>query len=292
MADSTISASALTTEQLEAYLVRPLLQKSVVLAAGPRMFEGTKADPLKIPRLTTFDIGINNGASAGFWKGENVQIGEVNPSFDQVTLLPSTLDSIKLLDRYSNEIARRANQNMGELIRSSLVERVALALDYAFLRGTGGSTNYPAETTPIGLLNQAGTTAMNGASVTFDALIDMQTKAMNLSATPNQWFVSPNTFGVLRKLKDTAGRYYMQPDPTNDAIFRLVGLPVSWSIYIPDNKVILADMSQVAVARDLDITAVILTERYADFDQQGIRVTCRYDIGLLNPQAVIILTTS
>ena len=51
-------------------------------------------------------------------------------------------------------------------------------------------------------------------------------------------------------------------------------------------------MSQVAVARDEAPSVTILSERYADYDQIGIRVVTRYDLGLLHPEAVIVLTAS
>lgn len=50
-------------------------------------------------------------------------------------------------------------------------------------------------------------------------------------------------------------------------------------------------MSQVAVERDLAPSITILTERYAEFDQVGIRVVTRHDLGLLHPEAVIVLST-
>jgi HK97 family phage major capsid protein len=55
-------------------------------------------------------------------------------------------------------------------------------------------------------------------------------------------------------------------------------------------KAILADISQVAVARDEAPSVTILSERYADYDQIGIRVVVRYDLGLLHPEAVIVLS--
>ena len=51
----------------------------------------------------------------------------------------------------------------------------------------------------------------------------------------------------------------------------------------------LADMSQVAVARDLAPTVKVLTERYADYDQQALRVVARYDAKPLNAEAVVII---
>ena len=54
--------------------------------------------------------------------------------------------------------------------------------------------------------------------------------------------------------------------------------------------VALVDFSQIAVARDLSPTVTILPERYAEFDQQAIRVMTRYDAKPLNPEAVVTLT--
>jgi HK97 family phage major capsid protein len=37
------------------------------------------------------------------------------------------------------------------------------------------------------------------------------------------------------------------------------------------------------------VTVTLLAERYGEFDQVGIRVTARFDIGLLNPEGVVVL---
>ena len=36
----------------------------------------------------------------------------------------------------------------------------------------------------------------------------------------------------------------------------------------------------------------LLDQRYAEYDEQAIRVVTRYDIGLLHPEAVVVLTES
>ncbi len=51
----------------------------------------------------------------------------------------------------------------------------------------------------------------------------------------------------------------------------------------------LADMSKVAVARDTNPSVTVLTERYAEFDQIGLRVTARYDAAPLLPEAIVVL---
>ncbi len=104
-------------------------------------------------------------------------------------------------------------------------------------------------------------------------------------------------FVKLRKIKDTTGRYLIQPDPTEAGAYRLLGHAVVVTNRLPDaagtpntGRAALVDMSQIAVARDMAPTVKILDERYADFDQMAIRVVARYDAAPLNPTAVVVLT--
>ena len=101
----------------------------------------------------------------------------------------------------------------------------------------------------------------------------------------------------MRRIKDSAGQYLLQPDVTADAPFRLLGIPVTVTNRIPKNggagtnegSVVLADFSQIAVAATSRRRVKLLDQAYADFDQQAIRVVARYDAAPLNPQAVIVL---
>jgi HK97 family phage major capsid protein len=43
-----------------------------------------------------------------------------------------------------------------------------------------------------------------------------------------------NTFVQLRKLKDNDQKYLVQPDPTQDALFRLFGVPLVITNEIPE----------------------------------------------------------
>jgi HK97 family phage major capsid protein len=85
----------------------------------------------------------------------------------------------------------------------------------------------------------------------------------------------------------------LQPDITESGQFRLFGAPVIVTARIPfvttTTKAILADFSQIAVARDLAPSVTILKERYAEFDQQAVRVVTRFDAAPLNPQAIVRL---
>jgi HK97 family phage major capsid protein len=110
--------------------------------------------------------------------------------------------------------------------------------------------------------------------------------------TPNRWFVNGTDFIALRKLKEESGsaKYLLESDVTAGPTYRLFGIEVTVTNKLKVGKAILADISQVAVARDEAPSVTILSERYADYDQIGIRVVVRYDLGLLHPEAVIVLS--
>jgi HK97 family phage major capsid protein len=285
MTASTQTAPELTREQVQAILVKPLEAASIFLAAGPRIFDS--ASPVRIPKL--------GGPTSPDWIGENEQITEKDVDFDEVTLLPSTMKSVKVITRYSNELARQSVVALDAALRDRLVTDVATKLDTQFLSATGDGI-----TTPKGLFAYAGTQNVAvGGALTLDALLDAWGKALsaNVNMAALKWVMTPREFVTLRKLKDGDGRYMLQPDPTMDGVFRLFGAPVLVSARVPDTtgsnatgRAALVDFSQIAVARDMAPSVKILTERYADFDQQAIRVVARYDAAPMNPEAIVTLT--
>lgn len=285
MAASTTTASELTAEQVQSILVRPLEDASQFLAAGPRIFD-TDGSPIRIPKL-----GATDSPS---WHGENEQIDEIEQDFDEITLLPSTMKSVKTLTRYSNELARQSVIALDATLRERLVRAVADKLDHAFINGDGGS---PAGTEPVGLLNYTGIQELPVAGVLeLDDLLDAWGLALaaNVNMSSLRWWMRPETFTALRKLKDDQERYQLQPDPTQDGVFRLFGAPVTVTARIPDDadstSVVLADFSQIAVARDQSPTVKILDQTFGDYDQMAIRVTARYDAAPMNAEAIVVLT--
>lgn len=286
MAASTATAPELTREQVAAVLVRPLADRSVFLAAGPRIFDTSGV--LRIPKLggPITDPG---------WTGENEQIPERDAEFDEVKLLPDTMKSVKVITRYSNELARQSVIALDAALRDRLVTDVANKVDGQLLSASGDGVS-----TPRGLFAYQGiqTLAVDGA-LTLDHLLTAWGMALsaNVDMSKLRWLLTPADFVALRGIKDGQQRYILNADPTADAVFRLFGAPVTVTARIPDTtgatptgRAALVDFSQIAVARDLAPSVKVLTERYADYDQQAIRVVTRYDAAPLNPEAVIALT--
>jgi HK97 family phage major capsid protein len=287
MAVSTANAAELTAEQVQSILVKPLEQQSVFLAAGPRIFD-TDGSPVRIPKL--------GGATSPAWHGENEQITDDDVDFDEVTLLPSTIKSVKTLTRFSNELARQSVVSLESAIKDRLVKDVADKLDAAFIAGTGDTG-----TTPLGILNYAGTQEVTAVgAISFDAILDAWGLLLsaNANTAASKWLMRPETFVALRKVKQGTGsnQYVLTPDPTQDGVFRLFGSQVIVTNRIPvvdaetdTTSAVLADFSQIAVARDQAPTVKILDQTFGDYDQQAIRVTARYDAAPLNPEAIVVL---
>lgn len=285
MAVNVPVAQELTAEQVQHILVQPLEAGSVFLAAGPRIFD-TNGSQVRIPKMggPVTDPG---------WTGESEPIPERDANFDEVVLMPSTMKSVKVITRFSNELARQSVVSLDAALQDRLVRDVANKLDNQFLSALGDGV-----TTPLGMLAWNGTQNIDvaGAAITIDNLHDAWGLCLsaNVSMTGLRWMMRPETFTTLRKVKDSQQRYQLQPDPTQDGVFRLLGAPVTVTPHLPldaesQKTVVLADFSQIAVARDLAPSITVLRERYADYDEQALRVVTRYDVAPLNAEAVVTL---
>jgi HK97 family phage major capsid protein len=271
--ETTTANPELLQTQVAQLLVQPLEAASVVLASGVRIFD--TAGPLRIPKLTA-------GASVGF-VAEGQLIPEADVDFGEVTLMPSNRTSLKVLIRFTNELLRQSVIGLDSVLRQRLVTDVSNALDDALLKGTGTANSI------TGIINQPGvqTGALDVADA--DSLLDAIALASAAEVTPTRWFISGADFISLRKLKDGQQRYLLESDVTADVTYRLFGIPVTVTNKLALGTAVLADTSQIAVARDLAPSVMLLAERYAEYDEQAIRVVTRYDLGLLHPEGIIVL---
>lgn len=288
MALSTSTASQLTTEEVSRILIQPLRDKSVFLSSGVKIVDVPGGRPYRMPKMggPIADPG---------WTGENELIPERDASFDEIELLPSTMKSVKVLTRFSNELARQSIVSLAGALQDRLVTDTADKLDAQFMSASGDGV-----TTPRGIFAYVGTQNLAvGGSLTLDFLLDAYALALtaDVNTSALRWFFQPREFIKLRKLKDADNRYMLQPDPTQDGVMRLFGSPVTVTKRLPDTtatpataRALLADMSQITVARDMAPTVTVLRERFAEFDQQALRVVARYDAAPVNPEAIVKLS--
>ena len=232
---TTGNLPTLQQDQIASLLVQPLEAESVFLAAGPKIIDTN--GPIRVPRIAS-------GLTVGF-VGEGAQIPEASVGMDEVTMLPSTLKSLKVLSRVTSEVLRSSAVALDSILKQRLTTDTAAALDTALFTSTGSSN------TIKGLLNQTGVaTGVLDASEP-DSFLDGIGIARANEVKPNRWFLSPADYLAVRKIKDSTGRYILQPDLTQTGQEVLFGVPVTVTSRIPAGKAVLADMSLVAIARDL-----------------------------------------
>ena len=287
MAASTTVNTELTQEQVSTTLIQPLEQASVFLAAGPKIFDTAGGNTLRIPAAPAL-VDSEGDPYVQEFVGENELIPEAEIATDEVVLLPAGMKSIKTLTRYSNELARQSIVKLDSAIQARMVADVAGAVDARLLSATGDGT-----TTPQGMFAWTGTqTLADVGELTLDALLAAQGLALaaNVNLSALRVFVRPEDYMQIRALKDGDGRYLLQPDATAAGGYTALGMPIAVSSRIPAGSAAVADMSQIAVARDVMPAVKVLTERYADYDQQAIRVVSRFDAKPLQPAAVVKLT--
>ena len=273
---TSTTAPVILSEQVQSLLVQPLEAQSVVLASGPRIFDS--ASPIRIPKLVS--------SAEPAWVGEGELIPDHDVEFDELQLMPTDRKSIKTMVKMTNELIRQSVGSLDVVLKDRLVTDVASKLDDALLGGTG------ADSTVTGIINQAGTSQAVLDVTEPDSLLDALAVAAASEVTPNRWFLSGADFFSLRKIKDADGKYILQADLTADATYTLFGVPVTVTNRLAAGKGVLADMSQVAIVRDLNPTVTVLPERYAEYDETAIRVVTRYDLGLLHPEGVVVLTSA
>lgn len=276
MALSTVNTPELIQETVQSLLVQPLQAASQFLAAGPRIIQ--TAGPVRLPKLT--------GSVTTAFYGQNELIADDDVEFSEITLMPSTMKSIKTLTKFSNELARQSVLSLDSALKEALVRDVALAVDGQLFGSTGDGV-----LTPQGLFAYTGVqTIAVGGALTLDHLMDAQGLALgaNSSLETSKWVLTSAEFIKLRKLKDADGRYLLQPDPTAPGAYVLFGIPVIIKNGIAGAA--LVDFAQIAVASDVAPAVTVLDQTFGDFDQQAIRVVTRVDAKPVNPEAIVTLT--
>ena len=279
--NTTSNLSTLTDTQVLSVLIDPLTEASKFLASGVKVIP--TSGPLRIPKAPTFDL------SSTAWTAEGGTIPQVSGSGGDLALLPSTMKSLKVITRFTAELARQSVTSVEAALRASLVRSVAEKLDAQFLGSSTGATN----TEPSGMFGWTGTQSVTvSGAISFDKLIEAQGLALAANVDPANLrvWLRPDDWTYLRGIKDLDERYQLAWDPAAGASLSVLGMPVILSSRIPAGNAAVADMSEVYVARDVDASVTILNELYAGTDEVGIRAITRYDAAPAHPAAIVKLT--
>jgi HK97 family phage major capsid protein/HK97 family phage prohead protease len=156
------------------------------------------------------DIPRQNGASSTFWVTEGGNLTESEATFDKVSL---SLKSIGTYSAITRQMLLQSTPDIEMLARADLIAQIALGIDLAALSGTGTGGM------PLGIANMAGIGSVvggtNGAQLTLDHLIDLETSVANANADVDtmSYLANAKSVGWLKKLKSTTGQYLWTNSP-------------------------------------------------------------------------------
>ena len=168
-----------------------LRAKAMVTRLGATILSGLVGN-IEIPR--------QNGVANAQWISETGKLTASNATFDKVPLKMKTIGAKSFVSR---NMLMQASLAVEAFVRNELITTIALALDDTALHGTGS------DGTPLGLVNQANIQTIsggeNGRAVTFDDLIEMETKVADANADVGSMAYLANavTIGALKRLKNT-----------------------------------------------------------------------------------------
>jgi HK97 family phage major capsid protein len=279
LAEGTSTAGgALVPVFLAANIIDLARNKTQVLNAGALTIP-MASQTLRMARLT--------GENAPAWRSENAQMTEEDLTFDSVTFNSQSMDRLVTI---SWELMQDSDPAASTVIAHSFAKQIAIALDYAALRGTGTAPE------PLGVLNTSGVTqtthGANGTALTnYDWLLNAAGLIRDANFEPNAHIVAPRTATDLALLKNTLGDYLHPPAsllpilPTNQ-------VPTNLTVGTSDtaSEIYTGAWDNLAIGMRTTMELVFLRERYADYGQFGFIAHMRADVQTLHPAAFTVDT--
>jgi HK97 family phage major capsid protein len=240
------------------------------------------------------------------WRGHGGQFGDAGGSFRQVELNARDCGCYLDVPQVLFEDAGANLEAVSTLVEAQLSKAIAQALDLAALTSqdvinTGGGTAIPQGLSSIDStghvsanygINLSNVTGTNGATPTWDNLIDNVATVLGANFTPTAHLSAPRAFASLAKLKDTQLRYLGRPDYLSilgDYPTSQVPLNLTKGTSSDCTASYIGDFSQMVIGLRSEIR--LLVDPYT----QGLGRTTRLvvwqkaDVGILNKTAFQVI---
>lgn len=195
--------------------------------------------------------------------------------FEDITANSGAFSSIDLsgylagaLTLIGKSVANNAEFDVISFIVTEIAKEIALFFEKELLIGTEGKAEGALST------KNKKTTA-SAIAITADELIETQAIIKQAYQASACWIMHPNTFTIIKKLKDGNGRYLLQDDYTSEFPYKLLGKPVYLSDNMPEmaagkKAVLYGDLSGLSVNMRENVQIQILLEKYATKHAIGI----------------------
>lgn len=208
-------------------------------------------------------------------------------AFSSVDLTGYLVGALTLIGK---SLINSADIDLVNFVVNKMGEDIAIFVEKELLVGT--------ENKCTGALSTSNTmNAGSTSAISADNLIDLQSKIKQAYQADACWTMHPNTFALIKKLKDGNGKYIIQDDFTGEFPFRLLGKPVYLSDNMPTiasaaKAVLYGDYSGLAVNVRENMSVEVLREKYATQHAIGIVGYIELDSKVANAQKLATLTMS
>ena len=222
------TGGALIPQAFSNEIIELLRAECVIRACEPTLYDMPLGN-LTIPRLAA-------GATAGY-QGELDDISASQETFDDLQLNAKKLTALVPV---SNDLLRRASQNLERIVRDDMTQTMARREDLAFMLGDGSGGS------PIGLFNLcpaankliAAPFADNTNSTILTQTVGVL-NGMRLTLVNNfsrmirpRWIMTPTTEAFLNGLRDNVGNFVFKAEM---ATGMLNGIPYKVTQQLPTN---------------------------------------------------------
>lgn len=197
-----------------------------------------------------------------------------------LTLIGQTLITNSQIDIVSFAISHMASQ-------------IAIFIEHELLQGDGASNGHMTGALSTTNNLNAGSTS----NITADKLIELQAKIKQVYQGGACWTMHPDTWTLVKKLKDNNNRYLVQDDFTSEFPYRLLGKPVYLSDNMPTvasgaKAILYGDYNGLSINIHEGIAAQVLREKYATQHALGIVAWFEMDSKVTDAQKLVTLTMS
>lgn len=208
-------------------------------------------------------------------------------AFTSVDLTGYLVGALSLIGK---SLLNSSDIDLTAFVVRKMAEAISVFVEKELLVGTSGKCQGALSTTNT--LIAGSTTA-----ITADNLIELQSKVKQVFQGNAVWTLNPDTFTVIKKLKDAQGRYLLQDDLTGAFPYRLLGKPVILSDSMPKiasaaKAVLYGDYRGLAVNIREDMSVEVLREKYATQHAIGIVGWMELDSNVADSQMLATLVMS
>lgn len=268
----TSNVTAITPEQVEALIVRPVDAASVAVQVSTLIPSNTTS--VRIPRV--------NADPTASWVREGDEIGASDPKIDDVEITPAKLAGLTVV---SNEVAEDTSPAAADLIGDGLARDIAKKVDIAFFGSKGSDPIRPA-----GLEDLEGVTIVDAGTAwaNLDPFAAALANAEGLGLQVNHFVANPADALILAQLKESASsnRPLLGSDPTSPTRRVLQGTTLLVSSAVTPGTIWGLPKLRSILVRRKDAELAVDKSAYFTSDRTAIRAITRVGFGFTDPAAI------